>query len=340
MSSKGVYDNQLTDYLYETASPAITAFAGGGAAGATLISAQTTRIAVVATRGDSVRLPPAAPGLELVIINDGVNVATVFPSGTDQINNLGAGVAALQMQQSIDVYACGITGKWHAELGGGYSGAFLTEIAEDLITASPGGGQAGARLMTSQTSRVTVVATVGDSIKLPPSAPGLELLVMNHGVNNMQVYGSGTDTIDDVATATGVSQMVSSMVIYSCTSAGQWYTNGIGTGYAGSFPTVSYTSSVTAKAGGGQSPGTPLTTVLTRVTTVATAADSVTLPVAMPGMQITVANAAAANSLNVFPNTGDAINALGANTAFSVVAGKNVSFYCMVAGFWHAILSA
>ena len=279
--------------------------AGGGAPGATPVNAQTTRISVVANRGDSIKLPAAVPGLELVVINDGANVAAVFPSGTDAINGQTGGLSVLQMPQSIDVYACGVAGKWHAEVGGGYSGSFLTELAEDNITATAGGGQATARLLTSQTSRITVVANTGDSIKLPISAPGLELLIVNSGINSPQIYGFGSDTVDGLASSTGVSQMPSSMVIYSCTTAGQWFTNGIGTGYAGSFPTVSYASAVTAKAGGGQSPTTPVTTVLTRIAVVATAADSVTLPVAVPGMQITIANASATNSANVFPNTGD-----------------------------------
>lgn len=340
MSAKGIFDNQLSDYLYETAAGGIIASPGGSAFSATPVTAQTTRISVVANRGDSIKLPQAVPGLEIVIINDGANVAAVFPSGVDAINGQAGGVSVLQMPQSIDVYACGIAGKWHAEVGGGYSGSFLTELAEDNITATAGGGQATARLLTSQTSRIVTVATTGDSIRLPVSAPGLELLVVNSGVNAVQVFGFGTDLVDGLPTSMGVSQMPSSMVIYSCTTAGQWFTNGIGTGYAGSFPTVSYASNVTAKAGGGQSIATPLTTVLTRVGIVATAGDSVTLPAAVAGMQVIIANASTTNNINIFPNNNDTINALGANAAFASAAGKNVSFYCMIPGFWHAILSA
>lgn len=340
MAAKGIYDNQLTDYIYETAAGSITALAGGGFIGATPITAQTTRISVVASRGDSVRLPFAVPGLELVLVNDGANVAAVFPSGSDAINGQASGASVLQMPQSIDVYACGVLGKWHAEVGGGYSGSFLTELAEDNITATAGGGQTNARLLTSQTSRIVTVATAGDSIRLPVSSAGLELLIVNSGTNSPQVYGFGTDTIDSLPSSVGVSQMPSSMVIYSCTTAGAWFTNGIGTGYAGSFPTVSYVSALTAKAGGGQSISTPLTTVLTRVAVVATAGDSVTLPVAVAGMQVIIANASLSNSLNIFPNNNDAINSLAANAAFASAAGKNVSFYCMIPGFWHAILSA
>lgn len=98
--------------------------------------------------------------------------------------------------------------------------------------------------------------------------------------------------------------------------------------------------SLTAHAGGGQGSATPLTAMFNRVTTVATAADSVVLPASVAGMCITVTNAAAANSMNVFPASGDAINALAANAAFAMAAGKTAEFVCITAGQWHAILSA
>ena len=98
---------------------------------------------------------------------------------------------------------------------------------------------------------------------------------------------------------------------------------------------------ITALAGGGQA-GTShiLTAAINRVTTVATAADSVKLPVAVPGVSLVVVNAAAANSMNVFPNTGDAINALPANAALAVAANKTVLLFCAVAGIWNAIVTA
>jgi hypothetical protein len=96
---------------------------------------------------------------------------------------------------------------------------------------------------------------------------------------------------------------------------------------------------IVAFAGGGQANATVLPADINRVSTVATAADSTKLPKAVPGLDVTVYNAGA-NSMNVFPLTGDNINALAANAAFAVAAGKNVQFGCAVAGTWHAILSA
>ena len=154
----------------------------------------------------------------------------------------------------------------------------LYETAADNLTAT-GSNQAGALALTAEYSRLTTVAA-STGVLLPPSAPGLDVFVINSGANPVQVYGSGTDTIDGVATATGVTQMANSNVLYCCTTAGAWYSNGIGTGYFGSLPTVSFQNTLTAHAGGGQQAASPVTTVISRYTTVATIGDSATLPVA------------------------------------------------------------
>jgi hypothetical protein len=106
-----------------------------------------------------------------------------------------------------------------------------------------------------------------------------------------------------------------------------------------SLPRVSAANALTAHAGGGQVGATPITTEIARFTVVATAGDSGLLPLAAPGLTPTVTNATA-TSMNVFPAVGDAINALGANVAFAVAAGKTVTFFSAVAGQWHTILSA
>lgn len=99
-------------------------------------------------------------------------------------------------------------------------------------------------------------------------------------------------------------------------------------------------NAITAAAGGGQANARNLTATISRVTTVATAADSVKLPSAKAGCFMVVVNAAAANSMNVFPQTGDAINALAANAAFAMTANKTAYFFCAVNGTWNSILTA
>ena len=99
-------------------------------------------------------------------------------------------------------------------------------------------------------------------------------------------------------------------------------------------------NALTAFAGGGQASALQLAKQINRVTTVGSAGDSVKLPVSVAGRIVYVINAAAANAMDVFPQTGDAINALPANTALSVAANKAVMFICAVAGTWNSILTA
>jgi hypothetical protein len=99
------------------------------------------------------------------------------------------------------------------------------------ITAFAGGGQTNATLLTNGINRVDTVATAADSVKLPAStagtAPGILgqiVIVTNNTATSMQVFGSGTDTINigagDVATATGVAQAANKTAIYIATSTG------------------------------------------------------------------------------------------------------------------------
>jgi hypothetical protein len=101
------------------------------------------------------------------------------------------------------------------------------------------------------------------------------------------------------------------------------------------------TNAIVALAGGGQANAIAFTKHVNRVVTVATAADSVKLPLAVAGcFPVIVINAAGANSMNVFPSLGDAINALSANTAFAMAANKTAIFFCAVSGTWNSILTA
>src|SRR5258708_2182688 len=77
---------------------------------------------------------------------------------------------------------------------------------------------------------------------------------------------------------------------------------------------------ITATAGGGQGAAFQITAQLARVSTVASIADSVKLPPALAGLTIAILNSGA-NSLNIFPATGDAINALAVNAAFALANG-------------------
>jgi hypothetical protein len=101
--------------------------------------------------------------------------------------------------------------------------------------------------------------------------------------------------------------------------------------------TVMYDSTLdglTAHAGGTQAGGVLILNRATRFTTVGTTGDSATLPLSQVGTVIWIRNDGA-NSMNIFPAVGDAINALGANAAFALAAATSASFRCTTAGHWY-----
>jgi len=321
-----------------TGNDQITAFAGGGQAGATSLTGIVNRVTTVVSAFDSVKLPSTSPPHMIVVINTSANPMQVFGTATDTINGVAAATGIIQPPGSIDLYCCPAAGLWFVEPGEGFAGSFFTELTQNNVVAV-GTNQASAAVCWGQTIRVTS-GTGG--IVLPSTAMGLEILVLNHSGVGIQIYGTGADQIDDIAGATGVPMMNNSMVIFSCPQAGFWYSEGLANGFGGpGLQTISNADALTARAGGGQGSATPINTMQARFTTVATAADSAILPANVAGLQIAVFNAAAANAMNVFPPTGGQINALGVNAAFSLAAGKNAMFACLNAGgSWHAILSA
>lgn len=98
---------------------------------------------------------------------------------------------------------------------------------ETGLTAHSGGTQAAALALAAAPTTVHEVTTVGaaaDSVKLPlATGSGVVHVVKNSAaVNSMQLYGSGTDTIDGVATATGVAVAAGKARYCIDATAGNW----------------------------------------------------------------------------------------------------------------------
>lgn len=106
------------------------------------------------------------------------------------------------------------------------------------------------------------------------------------------------------------------------------------------FLRIARDTAITATPSGTQGTSYQLTTGLNRIATVASGNDGVKLPACTGGLVVVVSNQAASNSANVFPSSGDAINALSANSAFALAANKTVIFFCGIDGTWTANLTA
>lgn len=90
------------------------------------------------------------------------------------------------------------------------------------IIAKASGVQSNATQLLTTICRVDTVATAADAVKLIVAIPGSFQVLINNGASAMQVFGHGTDTINGVATATGISQAAGSVALYFCTQAGKW----------------------------------------------------------------------------------------------------------------------
>ena len=228
--------------LIESFLDAVTAGTTQTQAGATALTGEVNRIATVGTIGDGVKLPASQQGLTIFVINDATNACQVYGTGADTIDAQTNTTGVLQMGKSVVLYSCVQSGKWQTEgLSTGFDpGLGLQTLAfANTITAFATGGQASATKLTKLMNRLTTVATQGDSVALPPSAAGMVIYIDNQGANICQVYGDNgaADTINGVATGTGIAQAPQTVVGYFCHVAGNWETSA-----SGALPVAKFTS--------------------------------------------------------------------------------------------------
>lgn len=93
------------------------------------------------------------------------------------------------------------------------------------ITAFATGGQASATALIEETNNVTVVATAGDSVKLPTAAAGLKITVKNSGATALDIFPFLADSIDALAVNLAVRIQPGSTAIFSAISATVWESN-------------------------------------------------------------------------------------------------------------------
>jgi hypothetical protein len=92
----------------------LTAHAGGGQAAATPLVSAVNLIAVCATAGDSVALPPAMGGQTMWVANGGAAAAQIFGVGTDTINGVAGSTGISVAAGKSTVLMSAIQGSWFA----------------------------------------------------------------------------------------------------------------------------------------------------------------------------------------------------------------------------------
>lgn len=93
----------------------LVAFAGGGQASATQITKDNAFVQVVASNGDSLKLPPSVAGLKIQVFNQGANTAAVFPSLGEQIDGLAANTSVSVPTGDGRIFTCSAIGLWYSD---------------------------------------------------------------------------------------------------------------------------------------------------------------------------------------------------------------------------------
>ena len=150
-----------------TVEAGITAYAGGGQGSATALVEDWNIVATTATAADSVLLPDAVVGREVVVYNDGAAAAAVFPDTGDTIDGGAANASVSLDAGGQSTYRCVVAGAWRSVSGGSEPAADIPtqsyEIANLGIAASVG---ASALTIALKQADGSSDATTGNPVKV------------------------------------------------------------------------------------------------------------------------------------------------------------------------------
>ena len=282
-----------------------------------------TRVAAVGTNDDAVTLPTAVPDAYVTILNDdSTQQIQLWPSSGDRIlpnaNDIPITVTA---QQRITLVAVN-TRDWYR--------VYKTPDVSTSLTAFSGGGQTDATLLTSEWNRVSIVAANGDSVKLPTAEVGSVRSVYNNdSAQYCEVFPNSSDRINDQANDTSIILSPNAGVILQCFSTGLWHTFGF------DLPTIgSVTASVTQSQGNGA-----ISNGYTRIGSVGTNGDAITLPTPYIGNECTLLNSDGGQYAQVFPSSGTSITvatlALGADNPLLLFPGQTIVLRAISTTDWY-----
>ena len=191
----------------KTLEEGITALAGGGQANAVVLSNINSIISVVATAADSVKFDSFIEGSEVSVKNSGASALNIFPPVG---GNLGAGVntaISLLVGDTIEFLRLSAANVFSQIVN--IPSVIANDTITEGITAFATGGQANGTLLTSHSNVVSIVGSIGDSVKLaadPNFTAGKEILIINTSGDSMDVFpfesgdiGAGADTAVAVA---------------------------------------------------------------------------------------------------------------------------------------------
>lgn len=110
--SEGLATGFASGFATQSSSAGLTAFATGGQAGGTPLTAMMNFFSVVANPADSGLLPPAKVGMQITVINQTATSMAVFPAVGETINGGGANASINVTNAAPTIFYCGVAGQW------------------------------------------------------------------------------------------------------------------------------------------------------------------------------------------------------------------------------------
>jgi|SRR5579863_2850439 len=100
-------------------------------------------------------------------------------------------------------------------------------LVDQTVTAT-GSTRATAYAIVAQVTNITTAAASTGVVLPAANKPGACRRIFNAGANPITVYGNGTDTIDTIAGATGVTLTNAKRCEYYCVAVGVWISAQLG----------------------------------------------------------------------------------------------------------------
>jgi hypothetical protein len=97
----------------------------------------------------------------------------------------------------------------------------LTGTATGIV-ALAGGGFAGAPALNSAFNELTTVATIGDSVALPPAKSGLRVTIINSGAQQANVFPQPADVINAGGAGVQVTLAAAATAMFVAVKDGVW----------------------------------------------------------------------------------------------------------------------
>lgn len=166
------------------ATTGITAYATGGQANATALTKYLNVLSTVATDNDSVKLPVAVLGMEIIVVNNGAKKAKVFPATNGYIDDLAQN-AGQDLDAATNIrFVADAAGTWKSAGGAGGGGKIygVSSVIQSLANADP----------------IALLGKSAEKVKVKSTGGAVNVTLPNGTIENQVVWVQGDDTDNPV----------------------------------------------------------------------------------------------------------------------------------------------